>query len=445
MRKNVERRALFQFAIIALAFLVLAGCATRITLRVPRTPTLDTSGINRVAVMPFTFAENNIHFQRAATHATSVVTRTIQNNFELVGTARINQARFTGENIENFTDALFVGRVTRIAEGTFQRERQVRNRDTNQMETQIFFERTVEVEFNYSFERARDGSILGPIIRSGRATSTANTRAELDSIDMLVNRVIDNQLRFFARDVAPFTITISRTLENDPRRELRGPMNDARNLAVRMRNYRAARDAYLDIWHSHLSIAAAINASILSEAMGETQNAADFMQEVLVATGSAQARNVLIRLNRELAEQAGVEAFDAGQTPTERVVGHALAEISGLLPSDARLWIQNNTTANHSLVNDVINNMESAILRDRRATLVERHSIDLILREQNLHIDGHVSDADFIRIGNIAGANTVVIVGVIGSGVQRRLSVRVVDITTGTVRMQSDTGVDWRL
>ena len=69
----------------------------------------------------------------------------------------------------------------------------------------------------------------------------------------------------------------------------------------------------------------------------------------------------------------------------------------------------------------------------------------MIAVEQGIHLDGMVTDDDFISVGNAAGANTIIVMGISGAGALRRLNVRVLDIAAGTVRMQSDTGEAWRL
>jgi len=123
---------------------------------------------------------------------------------------------------------------------------------------------------------------------------------------------------------------------------------------------------------------------------------------------------------------------------------HALGEVRRVLPAGARVWVHNNATADRGLASDVVDDMTSAFIRDS-ITVVERGLVDLIAIEQGIHLDGTVADSDFISIGNAAGANIIVVVNISGAGAARRLSVRVLDIALGTVRMQSDTGEAWRL
>lgn len=127
-----------------------------------------------------------------------------------------------------------------------------------------------------------------------------------------------------------------------------------------------------------------------------------------------------------------------------RATEYALREVRRVFPADARVWIHNNAIADQGLAGDVIDDMTSAFLRNN-ITVVERGLVNLIALEQGIHLDGFVPDSDFISIGNAAGANTIIVVDIVGAGALRRLSIRVLDIATGTVRMQSDTGEAWRL
>jgi len=431
--------------LFALTILVLAGCATRIRLDAPRTPTLDTRSIQRVAVMPFV-APNHSHDAISLTNGlTSQMTNRLRATgvFTLVDSSVIVNARSRGVGIDNYVDALFQGRVTLFSATTSTRQEPRRDRATGETTMHTFFFREVEVAFDYYFVRAHDGTIIGPVSRRGRQTSRHDERHNLVPEMTLANRIIEGQLRAFHQDVVPHMVRVSRTLERERDRALR-PHMDAALAQVRAGNYRLARDSYLAIWEAHGSMAAAINASILQEALGETEDAIVFMGQVLAATGNPRASTVLIRLNRELAEQRGVEAFGDALPPVERVAAHAIGEVQRILPMAARVSIHNNAAANQGLVNDVIDNMTSTFLRNG-IPVIERQRIELILTEQNLHMDGSVSDRDFISVGNLAGANTIIIVGITGVGAARRLQVRVLDIETGTVVMQSDTGNDWRL
>ena len=439
----MENKLFLRCLCMALTFLIMTGCATKIDLQAQRTPTLDTTGMQRIAVMPFEYT--NSSYANLAQHATTAATDRIRatNHFTLVSPSAVLYAKNKGESIESYVDAMFTGQITRVDYNTTSEQGSYKDKDGNTI-TYVTYKRTVEVDFTYYFERARDGTLIGPIIKKGKAGASSDDSAKLASVDSLLRNAIDDQFKNLYRDVAPYTISVRRSLIKEPNKYLKSQM-DAAHAHVKGGNYVAARNAYLAIWESNQSVAAAVNASVLYEALGETQNAANFMQQVFAATGSPLASQTLAQLNNELAEQIGVKEYaSAGQSSTEKAAKYAVSEIHKILPKEPKLWIHNNVTTNQNLVNDVIDNMTSAFVSSGVA-VIERQSIDLILKEQNFQLSGNVSDDDFVSIGHLSGANTVIIVGVTGTGTGRRLQVRVLDINSGTVVLQSSTSSEWNL
>ena len=444
MRKTVKGRTRLLGAVaFALAVLVLAACASQIPLTVQRTPSLDTSGIQRIAIMPF--ESSNSAYQNAARHATTVATERIRatNHFTLINPSTVTDARNRGEGIENYVDAMFGGQILRIAEGTDTRHGTRTNRETGETVTYTYYVREVEVEFNYSFTRARDGALIGPIVKKGSTRSQSEHMGSLDSVEALVNRAIDNQLRQLNRDVAPYTIRITRSLEKEPNKALK-PEMDGAFAHVKAGNYVAARQAYHAIWSSYSSVAAAVNASIMLEAIGETMQAATFMQQVVNATGSPLATRTLSRIQREIAEQLGLAVFEDTRSPAEKAADFAVSELQKVLPRDARVAFQNSEVTDNAMVNNIIINMTSSFIRNN-ITVVERQEIDRIMAELDFQLSGSVSDDSYVSLGKLAGANCIIIVNVTGTGANRRLQVRALNIETGTVMMQSGTGSEWNL
>jgi hypothetical protein len=430
----------------ATAALVLVGCATTVTLRVSRTPTLDTSGIRRVAVMPFeTTARRNILLKNAAQHATAVAADRIRatNNFTLVSPTVIEPRRSSGQNFDDLADALFIGQITHINESTTTEVGYRTDKTTGEKVEYTYYVRDVEVGFTYSFVLARDGTVIGPVTKTGHANNMNENAFGLVSVETLVKRIIDSQMNSLYRDIAPYTVTISRALAKETNKALR-PQAETALMDVKAGNYKTARDAYLAIYETHKSIAAAENASILFEALGETETGADFMQRVLAETGNPRARNILDRLNRELRETAKVSEFKNPKSQTERVAGIATDEVLKHLPDNARVWIINNSATENALINNVIDNMTAALLQNG-ITVVDRQNTALIQAEQAFQMSGDVSDDDIVKVGHTAGANKIIIASISGTGAIRRLQIRVLDVEKGTLLMQSDASDKWGL
>jgi|GEM_PF-810338 len=438
----MKRKILIAVPLFALTALVLLGCATRVRFDAPRAPNMNVAGIQRVAVAPFEAIPAGAG--PIAASLTSEVTTRLGRPFQLVSYSQAMAARTAGRSLEDYVDAIFRGRVTNfVVNTTVEQGTRIISIRPFQTEPYTYHRREVEVAFEYYFVRASDGSMVGPVRRVAREVHTSESAGGLIAGPQLASNAVARQLAMFYRDVEPHRIGIVRTLERAPSGDLR-PLFRAAEQQRREGNIIAARNSFIAIWENHGSIPAAVNAAILYEATGDLEDGVFLMEQVVDATGAPRAVQKLTQLNREVAEVLGLEAFDAHQAPAERVASHALFELRNLVASGARLWIHNNATADQTLVNGIINDMESELLREG-FVIVERGMIELIAAEQNLHLEGGVADSDFVSIGNLAGANTVVIIGMTGSGGARRLNVRVLDIETGTLRMQSGTGVAWRL
>jgi len=465
MRRGVLRTV----PIIGMVLLVLVGCATRVRLEADRTPNMDTAGIQRIAVLPFAVGDPITPLRQSIAGAlTSGAGSRIEATgaFSLASASVVGGARARGESIEHLVDAVFTGRVTGYTAINVEIPTVIPGvgdlGPTNL--------RTVTVRFEYFFENARDGAIVGPMRRSGTAVSTQIPPAAIEQMvahipiplaqvamrttltltlgtltdyQVLAERVVNNQLRLLYRDVAPHTVRVVRVLETEPDRALRPYMNAARALK-RAGHHEDALDAYLAIWESHGSTAAAMNASILFELLGDMEDAVHFLEGVYVETWDARVSRRIDDLNGELAELMGIADFDDPRTPAEVVASHAIDEINDVIGVDANVWIQNVAATYQHLANEIADSIVYSFLGAGR-TVVERGMIDQILAEQELHMTGMVADSDFISVGNLAGADTIIVVDMTGTARSRRLQVRVLDIAQGTLLMQSGTGVAWRL
>jgi hypothetical protein len=430
--------------LLALA-LVLASCSSpKVALNVQRAPTLNTSGIQRVAVMPFESARHG--YQAVAKHATSVAAGKIQatNNFTLVSYAMVEPRRRAGQSFDDLVDALFTGQIMNIDEKSDCSSKSYTDKkgETTVHTTCI---REVQVEFNYSFIRSRDGTIIGPVAKKGSASASSDNMGGLPSIEALAINVVDAQMAYMHRGIAPYTVTVTRPLAKESDKALQ-PQMEAALAHVNSGNYIAARDAYISIYDISKSMAAAENASIILEALGETKAAADLIQRVAAETGNPRAREILARLNMELQQTAAVGEFKAkdSRSPAEKVAKIAFEETQKHFPDSARVWIINNSAAENVLINNVIDNMAAAFLKNG-ITIVDRQNTALVQAEQRFQMSGHVNDDDIVGIGNMAGVNRVIILSVIGSGPLRRLQVRVLDVQRGILLMQSDTDEKWSL
>jgi len=301
----------------------------------------------------------------------------------------------------------------------------------------------VEIEFNYSLMLARDGRLIGPVTRIGNDSSTS--RENFPAAQPLIRTAIDNQLGYIYRDIAPYATMETRTFASETSSDkiLKQEMKDA--LAqVKAGSYKIALEAYLGIYDRYKSVAAAVNAAILHELLNDARTAANYIRQVYDETGNPKALEVLARLNRILQDQEILaNEYSDNRSNTDRAAVFASEEIRKALPKNARVWIHN-SAANDSMAVSVADNITADFIK-RGISVVDRQNINLIATEQKYQMSGYVSDDDFISIGNAAGANTIVVININGTGAARRLQVRVLDVEKGVPIMQSDTGEKWRI
>jgi hypothetical protein len=411
---------------------------------VQRKPNMDTTGIKRVTVLAF---DGGQKFTNQATYATNAAIMNLQatNAFTIVSPTIVDAAKSRGENMESYVDAIFTGQILRVE---FQYADPVvttwtdRQGKTNRTTT---YETSVLVELNYHFSRSRDGSMIGPRVRVSTEKATS-TEKQPDHAP-LINAAIDNIFRSMRSDVAPYTTFVTRTLHRDKfNKDLQKNQMKQLEQLVKAGNYVSAKNSYIAIWDSHRSIAAAINASFLMEATGQTIEARDFMQNVLTATASPDVQARLNQLNSEISAQTQLVEFVAAsrQSNVSNATNHAIAEIRNVLPNSPRIWIQNITSAHHNIANEVIDNMTSNFIASG-ITFVERQAINIALDELNFQLTEFVSDDQMTQLGRMIGATNAILVSITGEGARRRLSVRVLDISTGRILMQSSTDSSYEI
>jgi hypothetical protein len=440
---------IFKKCLAVFAFLlVLAGCATTVSLSVQRVPTMNTAGLRRIAIMPFKTSDKSYLQTEIAQYLTVTATSKIRgtNYFTLVDYSEIERLQRNGENIGNHVDALFTGQILSM---TTMDSNHVVERTDPETKNKIYetvYDREVELSFNYSFIRVRDGTIVDVISKQGKASDHKNEQYRLNTASQLVQGIVNSRLSSLARDVAPYTAIESRALLSEKTRdkELKIKMKDITTI-VKSGNYKAALNAYLNLYDDYNIFSAIHNAAVMQEALGDTPAAIALMERAINETGNPQAYNVLARLNRSLQEQS-LLANEYGDTRDQKnkVADYAVGEMQKILPPGAKVWVFNNSKEEKALASTVTDEIIVGLMKNG-VVIVDRRSSRLIEAEQRFQMSGYVSDDDFVSIGNAEGANTLAIVAITGVSSLRRLQLRVVDIEKRTNIFQSDTGDNWKL
>jgi len=423
--------------IAALAFF-FAGCATRIAVQVERPPAMNTLGIQRLAVMPFTTSSDSPQQKQAAAWLTNESLLRIQgtNHFTLVSSSEVEQIRRARGNVENIADALFSGQVLSLAvkDSTSQGSRKDKEGKTV---SYTIYNREVQLSYNYSLTRTRDGSLTGPVNKSLSIGDSSEKRAELKTMETLVQELIKSGMSALGRDVAPYRVTENRTLmkETSSDKIVKQRAKDAEAL-VKQGSYKLAQNAFLDLYRDTGSFAAGFNTAILIEVQGDLEGAAAFFNEVYNDTGNPQAGAEINRLNRAMATAGLLQAYKVNQSQRDKVVANMLNTLPAMMPEKPSIALVNNSQNERDLTEAIINSLLEGFLA-KNITVVDRNSQALVEMEKNYQYSGNVSDDEMVRIGHEAGVNTFILVSITGSGATRRLSVRMLDVERSTIIYQS--------
>ncbi|MDR2582424.1 MAG: hypothetical protein LBC75_02980 [Fibromonadaceae bacterium] len=434
-------------ALFVLMVLTFTGCGpTRVPVQVDRPSALPTTGIKRIAVMPFEY--DNYSYSDLAAYATSIAADEVRktNKFTLVDASEIQRLQANNQSVESYVDAMFIGRITRASiEQKSETTQGYTDKKGRYYPPVTTYYSKAEVEFNYALKVARDGRLIGPVNRQG--TSSRSSRDGYPSSEALLRDALISQISVIGRDVAPYKSTEIREFAEDKSNDMiKAEMKQAME-HVKTQSYKLALQSYLGIYERYTSPPAAINASIMYEAMGDPESALKLMQKVYDDTGNPTIQVRIAILNNILADKAKLAASEKeeaqGQSSVDKISVFASEEIQKFLPGDTKIWIYNSSPGN-AMVEAVVDNITASFIR-KGIGLVDRQNAELIKAEQELQGSGSVSDEEMVRLGNAAGAKTIAIIGITGTGAMRRLQVKVLDIERSTPLFQSDTNEKWQL
>jgi TolB-like protein len=417
---------------------IIASCATTIDFQVARPPTMNTLGIQRLAVMPFAATDNSSLQRQAALWLTNESLSRIQgtNHFTLVNSSEVERLRASRGNVESIADALFSGQVISISvkESTSQGTRKDKDGKTV---TYTTYHREVQISYSYNLTRTRDGSLTGPVNKTFSTNSSGEKRADLQSAETMLQSLVKSGMSGLGRDVAPYMATERRSLmkEASSDKAVKQRAKDA-EAQVKAGSYKIAQNAFTGIFQDTGSFAAGFNAALLIEVQGDLEGAAAFMQKVYDDTGNPQAVSEITRLHRAMDNAGLLEAYRTNQSQKDKVVANMVNTLPSILPEKPRVALINNSQNERDLAETIVNSIMEGFL-SKKITVIDRNSRALVEMEKNYQYSGNVSDEEMVRIGHEAGVNTFILVSVTGAGASRRLSVRMLDVERNTILYQS--------
>ena len=287
--------------LILLAFVLLfASCAPKIKLEVERPPNLNTSGIKRIAVMPFEYPSSK--HEKLAQHATKTVTGKIEkmDYFTVVEPAEVERLRRNGESIEKSVDAILVGKLSWPSDWTNEKRWQTKD-GKGRVTNHVAWDHRTQISVTYTLISARDESVIGWISRTGSYDDNNSSSRTPSSVSNY--KAVDDGLRFLFNDLRPHTVIEKRKFVKDSNAKMKAAL-----ARVKAGYHKDALESYLEIYEESKILAAAENAAILHEVLGDVQAAADLMQRAYDNTRDTKAGQTLARLNKILQDKATLES-----------------------------------------------------------------------------------------------------------------------------------------
>ncbi|MDR2747437.1 MAG: DUF1566 domain-containing protein [Treponema sp.] len=118
------------------------------------------------------------------------------------------------------------------------------------------------------------------------------------------------------------------------------------------------------------------------------------------------------------------------------VIVQAAKDMEAYLSAEAKLAVLNFTSTAEAFSNYVIEELTGALVMNRKVTVIDRKSLDLIRKEMNLQLSGNVSDDLAQAIGKQLGAQTIVTGSLTNLGDIYRFRVKVINVETARIEAQ---------
>jgi curli biogenesis system outer membrane secretion channel CsgG len=108
-------------------------------------------------------------------------------------------------------------------------------------------------------------------------------------------------------------------------------------------------------------------------------------------------------------------------------------ELIDTLPQNSRIAVLSMSSDERTLSETAVDELEFNLVDARKFTVVDRGRLDQIRREQNFQLSGEVSDNSAVSIGNMLGANIVIVGTISVNGSRGRITVRALDTKTAQI------------
>jgi len=381
----------------------LGGCATYVPIKSVRPPTIDTSGIQRLAIKPF--EDRSGVSGPASAQITRYLTETAERLIR--NTGKFTIVAPTDPN----ADGVFSGELRSIVSKDTQDRRERKDKEGN-IYIEITYNREVYLEFSYSVISSRTDMPVGTIIKQGsNGSSSSGSSVNLTDTLTLARSIVDSQMGSLRRDIVPTIVSADRQLMNETSKDkqLKQRMKTALSF-VKNGSYEEAIRQYDEIYGEYGNDAARTNAAILRES--------------IASDTAARAE-----LNRLFSDTNGL---------ADKAIKNAIDRLNSKLPSGANITIMKTNSTERNMLEYVVNQMTKNVVQAGKLKVVDRSNQALINAEQQYQLTGNVDDNSMVSIGHQLGVQYMVICWISGEKSLRRLNQKVLNVETAQITDQSD-------
>ena len=161
----------------------------------------------------------------------------------------------------------------------------------------------------------------------------------------------------------------------------------------------------------------------------------------VLPASSANTHSPSTNLNAEQAMQRALDTMDSlllQPSLVEQAIQRSFDTINSEIPNGSTIAILNSLPDDSTTI-FIFEELTSLFVSSRNYIVVDRQTLETIRQEQQFQMSGEVSDESALSIGNFLGADVIITGSISGSGDQRRLRLRALDVkTTRILAMPSE-------
>ena len=142
----------------------------------------------------------------------------------------------------------------------------------------------------------------------------------------------------------------------------------------------------------------------------------------------------------EIVNRTEISQSQGAATQLDNAINKSFNTLSSLIPDNLKIAILDIIPADNSSV-FIQEELMVLFVNSGNFNIAERHALDAIRKEQRFQMSGEVSDETAASIGHFIGADVVITGTISGTGTQRRLRLRAINVETARVIAMSSEAI----